>query len=385
MAEESLVHSVRVKGPATHVIVIGVGDYPHLVNGSGPLTNANDQMTQLTAPPLSARAIAGWLISNLNDPDKPLATVSLLLSESQPSTFQNPRTRATRAVPSATMENVEPAIREWFGRGNSQLENRLLFYFSGHGTARGSDVALLLADYGATVGNALEGAIDFGEFVQGMNLCKARQQVFLVDACRSNSDMLIGTYRGKPIYSLTAWEDIPTELRQSAVFYSSIAGAAAYGRPNQVSPFAEAVIRALSGAASDDIHGEKDWRVNTARLQEALSFYMEHAVGPWGPRALVPAANDLTTFEIHRLRGKPVATAVVQCVPKEATALAKFKCWSGGKLRDERPPGVGEWLVQLPVGTYKFTAEFADRNYKAGRASARLRPVYRPVELKVRP
>lgn len=88
-----LVHSVDGTGPATHAIVIGVGAYPHLIGGAGPLTNRNEGMAQLSSPPLSARALAEWLIESLHDPSKPLATVALLLSESDPRPFWQPQDR----------------------------------------------------------------------------------------------------------------------------------------------------------------------------------------------------------------------------------------------------------------------------------------------------
>ena len=43
MPQPFLVHDVAVAGPATHALVIGVGDYPHLNGGSGQRT---DNMTE---------------------------------------------------------------------------------------------------------------------------------------------------------------------------------------------------------------------------------------------------------------------------------------------------------------------------------------------------
>lgn len=89
---EFLVHAATVAGPATHVLVIGVGDYPHLNGGTGTLTELHGGMGQLTSCPESARAFATWVISDLNAP-APLASVSLLLSErTGPSRFTHPRT-----------------------------------------------------------------------------------------------------------------------------------------------------------------------------------------------------------------------------------------------------------------------------------------------------
>jgi hypothetical protein len=68
-----------VRGPATHAIVIGVGKYDHLPGGGGTPVRRPEGMRQLTSPPASARRFAEWLISGLNYPPKPLASVALLL------------------------------------------------------------------------------------------------------------------------------------------------------------------------------------------------------------------------------------------------------------------------------------------------------------------
>ena len=63
MPQPFLVHDVAVAGPATHALVIGVGDYPHLNGGSEKRTEQHDGMEQLTSPPISARLFASWLMS----------------------------------------------------------------------------------------------------------------------------------------------------------------------------------------------------------------------------------------------------------------------------------------------------------------------------------
>ena len=64
MAQPFLVHDAAVAGPATHALVIGVGDYPHLNGGTKKRTDQHDGMEQLTSPPISARQFASWLLSD---------------------------------------------------------------------------------------------------------------------------------------------------------------------------------------------------------------------------------------------------------------------------------------------------------------------------------
>ena len=177
-----LIHSNSVRGPATHVIVIGVGAYPHLIGGSDALCNDHDGMRQIESPPISAKSFAKWLIENFNNPDKPLATVSLLLSESIPEKFQNPKTGQNLDVKVATFKNVFKAIKKWKARGDQNPGNLLIFYFCGHGISQGLDTSLLLADFGQDEDNPLANAIDFRKFYLGMDQCAALQQCFFIDA-----------------------------------------------------------------------------------------------------------------------------------------------------------------------------------------------------------
>jgi hypothetical protein len=51
-----IVHSVDTQGnPSTHVLVIGIGDYPHLAKGSGTLSTHAAGMGQLSLPPVLAQ------------------------------------------------------------------------------------------------------------------------------------------------------------------------------------------------------------------------------------------------------------------------------------------------------------------------------------------
>ena len=50
--------------PTLHALVIGVGDYPHLNNGTGALANDPLGLSQVTTPPVTALALADWLLGS---------------------------------------------------------------------------------------------------------------------------------------------------------------------------------------------------------------------------------------------------------------------------------------------------------------------------------
>jgi hypothetical protein len=357
-----LVHTDEGRGPSTHAIVIGVGEYPHLLGGAGPLSPDHDGMGQLSSPPASARMFCRWLIEELNDPAKPLAGVSLLLSEYGSDSFQHPTTGRHVPVAAATMETVDAALRDWKARGDANPENRLIFFFCGHGIAQGPETSLLPTDYGERPDNSLDAAIDFYRFHLGMNTCAAKEQCFFVDACRASSDTLIEAmgYAGRPIIQPRGRTRRAGGPREAPIYYSTVAGEDAYGRPDEPSPFTDALLRGLKGAGGDDSEG--DWRVTSTRLKEAMDDFLRSAEVGEG-RVQVPATGELTTFDLHYLARPPEVPVTICCRPAEATADAELSYGTGGRVRERRAPAESDWEITLSVGSYEFAAEFA-----AGRA-----------------
>lgn len=374
------VHRRQVAGPATHALVIGVSHYPHLNGGGDRLTDAREGMGQLTSPTVSARAFATWLIEELNDPDKPLASVSLLLSERRRKRFRTPRTGDERLVDKATMPNVSEAIKAWKAEGDASPDNRLVFYFCGHGIAQGTDIALLMADFGADPNDALLGALDFARFRSGMDACSARQQVYFVDACRASSDTLLAQVgrAGLPVIAPNPNAPRPPKPSQQPIYYSTLSGADAYGRAKQPSTFTEALLKSLAGAGADDTNG--DWRVETTQLNRAIDVYMQRAIEGGMARAQVPATVELSAFELHRLAGPPMVPTLVQCRPADDTGLARLS-WgvAGTARRTDRAPEPKPWMLELPLGEYEFRAELAGQPVRARTVS--VRPVERRVTL----
>ncbi|HEX5885254.1 MAG TPA: caspase family protein [Pyrinomonadaceae bacterium] len=376
--DKFLVHEEPVAGAATHAIVIGIGDYPHLLGGSDTLSNYNDGMGQLTSPPVSARKFAEWLIQNYENPNQPLASVSLLLSEAPAKDFTNPKSQQIHQPEEATYANAEEAISAWAVRGRQNKENLLIFYFCGHGIAQGSDMSLLMSDYGRNALAPLKQAIDFRRFRLGMARNLPSRQIYFVDACRANSDQLIENfgYAGDPMISVGV-EDVA----EAPVYFATLSGELAFGKPNEVSVFTDGLIKGLNGSGSDDSEG--DWRVTTSRLKEAIDYHVRQALESGAKRAQVPPTDDLTTFEIHHLRGLPEVPVSVTCKPPSENQNAEFVC-EGGALRNRRQPDSAHWTLPLPAGKYRFAAEFPLANRTSIQQEVHVRPIYRKVTLEVK-
>lgn len=376
--------------PGTHALVIGVGQYPHLVDGANP-----GQITggELTSPPISARTMATWLRRDYRCPGKPLASLSLLTSEPAPAPFVDPVLGTQTEVVVATVDAIVEAVLAWKKRGDSSEQNRLVFYFCGHGTSQGDDMALLAREFGLDTDNPLRHALDFRKLVDGLNPCAASEQVFFVDACRSGSDVLIGQGDGRfagqvPLLGRPRL-DLP--MREAVTYYATLAGARSHARRGETSLFTQAVLRALAGPGSDNPADDEEWWVSTNQLHTAVTHFMKEPVFAGRVATVqVPAVTAMPVFDLHRLSDRPVVPVYVSCLPADDNQSAEFVCRRdgtehlrriAGDLDDEDP--TGRWLLDLSSGHYEFEARLGPGDVRV--LSRDIRPVFRTIDLRRAP
>lgn len=367
--------------PATHAIVIGVGEYLYLSGGSGGhITSLDGGLQQLSSPPESAKALAGWLLDEFNNPQKPLATVSLIVSENNgPSTFTHNKLPNPVRLKQATIGNAKKAIREWKKFGDRNEDNLVLFFFCGHGVARGLDgLTLLMSDYGENNDMPMEGAIDFAAMHRGMAQCKASEQCYFIDACRKVSDIATKTTAtGDPIIQDNQNRPYDSDWN-SAVFYSTLGGEAAYGRKNKPSFYTEELIKGLKGTGSNSRNAEGKWRVSTGDLNMAIHYGLSLR----GGKIKLPMTSQVH-FEFHELKQDPIAMAIVYCDPRSDNSLASFSCKQNNKEIKSRPPVEEDWEIIVPYGQYDFIAQIEMRE---GRKQNQLIwPPYKEIKIKVAP
>lgn len=310
-------HDPAVVGPGTHVLVVGVGDYPHLPGGGSPDKTANDDgMRQLSSPPVSARHWCDWVVAKFHNPEKPLASVEILLSDHDQNytppmrTVTGPAQQPTaHAVERADVGAIALAAARWKDRGNFAPGSLLMFYFCGHGISSGTDYALVAADYGSNPpGKPFHGLIDFTKFLVGMSDCATVKQVFFVDACRASSEALVAARNYKGDELVQAARDATKGLQQ-CVYYSTLGGEPAHARPHRPSIFTDALVRAFDGPGAANTRG--DWRINTVRLLEAIGHFMEEMLDPDSPSVQVPQSGTQTRYDIHFLTGEPEVPMII--------------------------------------------------------------------------
>ncbi|UCE27237.1 MAG: hypothetical protein JSW52_00335, partial [Candidatus Coatesbacteria bacterium] len=298
-------------------------------------------------------------------PEKPLASLELLISEKGNGQFTRPDGEVKK-VESANLANVDAAVINWKDRGDKSRDNLMVFYFCGHGVASGDITTLLLHDFGKREDRPLKQAIDFGGFHLGMDKCAARQQCYFVDTCRVASPTLIeaSNYAGDPIIYGSAKHSTKGK-RYAPVYYSTVAGSRAYGREGAPSIFTEVLLRAMKGAGSGRIRG--DWHVTTNTLANGISYLLEWEIREDEPVEQVPETGKVARFPLHYLKGKPVVPVRIGCVPSKANDEARLSYSDvdvPGGIVTRKDMDPMDWEVDIEPGRYRFSAEFPGGAYR---------------------
>src|SRR5262245_11586921 len=126
-------------GPGVHVLAIGVGRYPHLIGGTGPLANNPLGLAQLSSPPVSVKAVLDWFLATqvpagkigFTNPQTSLASVEGLASSDAPVSVASPDGMVQ--LESASRQNIQDAFERWLAQLTSDDANIGVFYFCGHG------------------------------------------------------------------------------------------------------------------------------------------------------------------------------------------------------------------------------------------------------------
>lgn len=358
----TIIDEIEIDEPATHVIVIGVGDYPHLLNGSGDqlVEEECEKMGQLTSPPHSARKFANWLIKDsANQLVKPLSSVELLISDANNNMYTHPKTKKSIKIDRANKENTTNAIFEWVNRakrhqGGHEQSDLVIFYFCGHGLNTGGQWVLLLDDYGKNHRAKFSGAFDFNLFYHGMDQCDARLQLFFVDACRTFSDELLNLSSGvDPI--IEGKKEFKFPRRYAPVYSASLPGSAAWGRKNKPAYFTEALIQSLRGAGSVKSKGK--WIVYADTLNRGISYNLRRK----SKRNQVTQVDKLIDgLQLIKIQGQPIIPVAIGCEPKEANAKATLTLSNNSGYKNSCSKITTAWDVEIPAGDYEFRATFEE-------------------------
>lgn len=364
-----LIFSDPTVKPGTHVLIVGVGHYPHLGNHI-----QIPGLEQLESPPRSARELTRWFLEEFRHSKRPLASLFLLLSEQQPAPLHwtdaggqrrilaapghrsilDPRPDDTVAL--ADWNNFKQASLDWRARGHEHAQSQMIFFFSGHGLGLGAEAGLLLENFGDDPLGAFTGVVNVNQMRQAATLAQARNQTWFIDACRKSPgnvspDMYLGQ---SPIQS----GRVPPNWPRCAnpIYHSTLRDMEAYARPQGLTLFTDALLGALRGGGADT-PGDGSWRVETGQLMSGLGEPMKFAARSVGKLQIAGADGISEDFVLCELPGAPEVPTFVECSSPLDTydRRLQYKRVSNGALRSVGP-GKDFWRVVLTPDTYEFKA-----------------------------
>jgi len=349
--------------PGTHVLLIGVGDYPFLKDGSAPPQNAFDlhmDLGQLPSPPISLSEVATWFCDDqhgFHNPPRPLRSLQVLASAATPLEWVHPN-EAKHTIQRATMANVQQAINDWKSRADRNPENLCVLYFCGHGLSFGeSQNSLLMEDFGRNQNNPMQGAIAIDKLHLGMRVqCQAKYQCYFVDACRNSPSNAFITRFGTETGDQVIAGGLSKNIRDKAapIFFATQLAAAAYGFADQPSLFTQGLLRCFRGVGSRD--ADDHWEVTVAAVAEGVNKCVESLAFQTQPQFCQPRDTGVS-FMLHRLRADP--EVVVKVFMRDAqllpTTMLVHVCETTNE-EDSREPLNMPWWLPVRLGHHRFKA-----------------------------
>ena len=346
-------------GPHTHALVIGIGGYEHLREGTGkPLPNLLDygKLGQLTSPPRSALAVADALRSPVLDWQVPLGTVDVLISAAPGD--PDPAGSGEQFDP-ATRDGFQRAFDQWWDRCDADRENIGFFYVAGHGV-EGLHQIVLASDFGKSPKQPWLNAFDVDKTLRALTANAAQTQVFLVDACR---EVTTANVQAPDAYAPPLLEpDLrqPDNCKQVLKIRATNRTGKASGEFRRPSFFARAIVAGLAGGAG--VRADGEWWITTFGLSDRLPALME-SVGADNAQKAECAADR--PFRLARLRCAPPAKLQLSCHPDDATRDADLAWWRNGTARRYRPQRAPEpWTVDVNPGLCHVSATFTCGGYE---------------------
>ena len=325
----------------THAIVIGIGTYPW-----GREISETQGLPDLKSPARSAAAIADWLIREYHHPDRPLASVALVVSDGESFTYRNPITLEDHVVPCGTAADLQRCVKEWSKRSVVNPRNGTIFYFCGHSISSGQRDCLLSRSFGEDPYQHLAGAFEQASVVNAMRCIGPRHQLFLFDACRRESpDLLANGAIATPLLSLRPHESAADPVERCTL-YSTAEGADAFGDENGISRFAAELLKACKSAAQR----EKGWWIRSHLILSHMRKFLKDQA----------CQLDGEDVEVHCLASQPHVPVLVSCDPTEHIGGAQLEIHSAQTRATF--DGAAElqadcWSLSLTIGSYRLSAK----------------------------
>lgn len=271
--------SAAARRPGTHVLVIGVGAYTYLRDGTEQVVNHRG-LGQLTSPPVSAKAVIDWFLRPLrNEPgpgfrndSAPLASLEGLIAAPLPVNVQSPTGPAT--LSGATRAEIRAAFKVWLDRVVADPGCNAILYFCGHGITAGNQY-VLAQDVLKDEDVPWENGIDLTTTLFALERLATESHIhFWIDACREVEAELLLAHGDRPASLRTVDSRKATVRASVSALQATAEGRVAFGKAKATSRFTHSLLTALSGYCGNKRPGTP-WLVESIALAEAIALLLE--------------------------------------------------------------------------------------------------------------
>ncbi|WP_454801410.1 caspase family protein [Mucilaginibacter phyllosphaerae] len=343
--------------PQTHILIIGVGNYPYLSGGTEKQEFNNDYLNslgQLSSPPASAAFMFEQFLQMANEGwfNPEVGSIEVLVDDNIIPGYQSEE---------PTKLNIRRAYARWKQRSDKHEDNVALCYFAGHGFGI-TDHCLLPKDFGDDPNVPFENGIAIDKTITAFRSCQAKTQIFLIDACR----LIPPETRFQDIvYSPLDTADIMLpEPPNTLIMKAASNNEGSYGKKNSASFFANAVIKGMRNYGAVNL--DDNWRVETGDLVKGINSWLKLEKTSEGyPQRCISTIND--SYQLLNLPAAPEVSLNLNCKPEEALPLAKlsYANLNAAQITRSRAPDPAPWTITVPAGIYRMSAEFQDQQFQA--------------------
>jgi Caspase domain len=353
-----IVDKIDLNRPQTHVLVVGVNDYPYLKNGalSGQGIESHLGLDQLRAPVNSACAVAELFRTVYNNPDAQLGSIAALLSGGL---YSTPGLSTGVPVAEPTFDDIKDATSAWISRLDAQRDSVGVFYFCGHGVEP-SALLLLAQDFGRDRFNPWDNAVNLTATHANMAQINAKTQLFLIDACRNSpldaSDAAVKSAKNSGSLGRALVGVLPGRVyqqRAAPLIISAPLGQKTYAPsgPQAVSYFANAIVECVSQGGADRFDGQ-EWIVTADSIARNLKDRLQRVRLPNGGNAACDCTGTSNfSVDIHRFGGRAKVLARIVTTPETAMHQAKLKLSEPNGQPLTYGPNGQPWEDELLSGT----------------------------------
>lgn len=362
---------------ATHVLLVGCGEYPHLSKvGYGGLK-------PLASPRLSVQAMADWFMSGIDampegqglpaeraffNPEAPLGSLVMLASPAHD--YLCPSGVAGTCTP-PTIANIRQAYIDWIERLGQNENSRGIFLFCGHGVSNGTSQFLVADDFGADPKDLWSSVFHVSNTCQATIRQTSANLFFLIDACMEFSQELINQI-DYPRALIPGDKSGEAKTTEWLVLRSSTTNRLAYAPQQAVSHFTAALLQALQGYCGTQLPGQQLFTVGMNDLKEAAADLMAMSQPKdikQRQKLSLPEGDGAGKVSMHCQTRRPSVLVEMDVDPAGYRPVACAFMEDAAKTRDKKPLAAGpaRFLKEQGEWTYGANAngnEFAEQRFE---------------------